>query len=266
MELLRVSNNKTRRQALFSGTSKGQPPILSVWEDLLLHLGRAHQTLISRGGSRQSPSAPASRPAPVQDSHTVQVRQANIFRPASLPKTSGLTATIQSALEGPVQAAPPAILGKAQNLALDVKGKAEVKAVEWKEEVVGRVAGTEVGGTVIKEAKGVLAGLGEWVGAEWADRQVRTSIPEPVTLERILDSEPPAIIESIPAYRADTVQFSLRWLVLLSRRTRMATYSRCCPVRWRLLSAIDQRSCRLNRSSCTMRRLWEEGQKQHGGI
>ncbi len=211
MELLRVSNNQTRRRALFDSVSKGQPPVLAIWEDLLLQLGRAHQTLISRGGSRTASSAPASRPAPVQDSHTVQVRQANIFRPAAAPKTSGLSATIQSALEGPVQAAPPAIIGKAQELALDVKGKAEVKAVEWREEVVERVGKTEVGGTVIKEAKGVWAGLGAWIGSEWAYRTVRTSIPEATVIERILDSELVSphcpLAAQAPCTRTDFAQF-----------------------------------------------------------
>ncbi|KAI9631893.1 nucleoporin protein Ndc1-Nup [Dioszegia hungarica] len=187
MELLRVSHNPSRRQALFAVTSKTQPPILAIWEDLLLHLGRAHQTLISRGGARTASSAPASRPAPVQDTHTVQVRQANIFRPAPSAKTSGITRSLQSALEGPVQSAPPALLAKAQTLALDARGKAEAKAVEWQGEVMGRVEKSEVGGTVLKEARGVWAGIGEWVGAEWVERNAKGSLPEVVVIERIMD-------------------------------------------------------------------------------
>jgi nucleoporin NDC1 len=189
MELLRIANSPKRRQALFASTSKARPPILAIWEDLLLHLGRAHQTLISRGGARTASAAPATRPAPVQDAHTVQVRQANIFRPAAAPKASGVTLALQSALEGPVQSAPPAMLSKAQGLAMEAKGRAESKAVEWRGEVMGRVEKSEVGGTVLKEARGVWASIGSWVGGEWADRNVQGSLPEVVVIERIMDSE-----------------------------------------------------------------------------
>lgn len=194
MELVRVSQNQSRRKALFDTASKGQPPILAIWEELLLHLGRAHANLVSRGGARTASSGSAPpRPAPVQDSHTVQVRQTNIFRPApaSVPsRTSGsaLLSAFQSALDGPIQPAPPAIVGKAQVFALDAKQRAEQKAIEWQGEVLGTVEKTTVGGLVLPRTRGFWTSLAGWVGSAWAERSLQTSLPEVVCIERILDS------------------------------------------------------------------------------
>lgn len=189
MELLRISQKPQSRQALFNSSSKTQPSILAIWEELLLHLGRAHHTLITRGGARLQSSTPTSQPAPVRDAHTVQIRQANIFRPASAPKSSGISSTIQSALEGPVQSTPPAIVARVQGAASNVAGQAESKAIEWSGEVMGRVEKSEAGGKVLKEARGFWARLGSWVGGAWVDRHIQASLPEVVIIDRIMESE-----------------------------------------------------------------------------
>ncbi|ORY31431.1 nucleoporin protein Ndc1-Nup [Naematelia encephala] len=183
-ELLRVSNLPNRRQALFADiprnpSSTSQSLICDLFENLLILLGRSHQTLVTRGGALSSSSSPAPTSRPAPDVHTAQIRSADIFRPVAKPKS-----ILQNLLDGPIRSGPPPIpVQKAEIQVKQITGKAVERVEGVKKDVIGRIEGYPV----VVKANGWLGAVYAWSGEEWARRNVVSAIPDVDQIRLIVD-------------------------------------------------------------------------------
>lgn len=206
MELLRVSHDKSRRATIFIAgaetSGKQLVFILEVWQTLLLNFGQSYRTLYTRGGQR---SLTASRPAPpsAPDPRAIKIQQADVFRPATKPK-SAIETALQSALDGPVRPTPPAVLN-AERAVLEVENKALKQVEDAAQKAIKRIEGVPVGEAVVAETRGMIQGVYRWYGREWAKRSVATSLPDPSVIHWTIESELSSISSS--EKRADRAVF-----------------------------------------------------------
>lgn len=163
-------------------------PVLTheIWQELLLQLGRQYQHLSTRGGYLIS-----SRPAPVQpsgpDPSAIQVKQADVFRPTTKPK-SGLQSTIQSVLDGPIEPTPPQVIN-AERTVLQVGAKPLKQIEGLLGQGLGKVESTRTGGVIVQTSLGMREEVHQWIGKEWTRRNIRISLPDPEILRWIIDSK-----------------------------------------------------------------------------
>ncbi|KAL7423217.1 hypothetical protein Q5752_002517 [Cryptotrichosporon argae] len=182
-EVQRVAHLPARRKALFADLSRSPPPLRELWHALLLDLARAHAALAPPR------AAAAPRPAtPPADRHSIALKQADIFRPVSRQK-SMLALAVQGVLDRPgtasVTVATPALPGQARAIAGAKKIETAVaKSIE------GPVAHAKAA-PVVKRSLGLYhtaAGAATaWTAQTWARRSVRTRVPEPDRLARLVD-------------------------------------------------------------------------------
>lgn len=190
MELLRVSHDKSRRAGIFIAdadkSGKQLVYVLELWQALLLNFGRSYQTLSTRGGSRPLTTA---RPAPpsAPDPRAIKVQQADVFRPINKPK-SAIEAALQSTLDGPVRPTPPAVVN-AEKVVLNVESKALKQVEGVAQQALKRIEGVPVGEAVLAETKGLVQGVYQWYGRDWAKRSVGTSVPDPSVTNWTMESE-----------------------------------------------------------------------------
>lgn len=187
MELLRVSHLPNRRKAIFTDISKTPTLTAELWQELLVHLGRIHHNLVTRGGYRIASASSAARPSSAPDPRSIPVRSADIFRPATKPQSS-LQLALKNVLDGPVRAPPQPVL-KVQQLGRMAQVEAGKKAEEVQKQVMGRIEATPVGATVLSEAKGWNKAMWSWVGEQWVTRTVQRSLPEVLLAKRIIESK-----------------------------------------------------------------------------
>ena len=180
MELLRVAHDPIRRQAIFIDISKTPSLIHEIWQELLLHLGRANYKLVTRGGSRPLIASSVPQTTAQPDPRAIPIKQADIFRPvAQKPLTFGL-----SLLDGPVRAKPPQPVIKATEKTL--RAVNEIKQVQG--QVLERIESTPTGHTVLIEATGRLDIIYGWAAEEWARSSVERSLPDQDLVRHIIDS------------------------------------------------------------------------------
>ena len=188
MEVVRVSHDPVRRRAIFGDISK--TPVLTheIWQELLLRLGQAHHRLVTRNGLlTQQPLKSAIRsPA---DSHSIALKQGDIFKPAIKHRSTFDLTTIQNVLDGPVQSVPPEPVRKLEQVAKEVEGKAAAQIQDAKKEVMGRFEGMPVGHAVMEETMGWLGMIYTWAGEEWSRRNVETVMPDTMVIVWIIDSK-----------------------------------------------------------------------------
>ncbi|WVQ72857.1 hypothetical protein IAR50_002418 [Cryptococcus sp. DSM 104548] len=190
MELLRVAHIPASRKSLFDNISKSPVPVLALWEELLLHFGTVHHTLITRGsgsGSTARPLASTSTQPPTPSSgQTIPIKQADIFRPQPKPKPSSFN--LKTALNGPIRppssSAPPPIvsknLTKVGDLAKNALGEAQGMALE-------RIEASAMGASFVWETRVVKKGVHEWAGREWGRRAVRGVLGDVGVVKRVID-------------------------------------------------------------------------------
>ena len=186
MELIRVVQLPARRKAIFADITRPPTPTLTheIWQELLLHLGRVHYTLVTRGGSRSFSAPAASQAAVTPDPRSISVKQADIFRPVVKQKSSyGL-----SLLDGPIRAVPPQPVTQLVQATRQIESKAVAQAKQVQNEVVGRIEATPMGHTVLGEADGWTDAVYSWMGLEWAGRSIGQSLPDMDLARLVLDS------------------------------------------------------------------------------
>ncbi|ODN74534.1 hypothetical protein L202_06907 [Cryptococcus amylolentus CBS 6039] len=181
MELLRVAHIPASRKALFDNISRSPVPVLALWEDLLLHFGTVHHTLITRG-STSRPLTPA-QPSTSSSAQAIPIKQGDIFRPQPQAKSSSFN--IKAAFDGPIRpsAPPPAVakeISKVGDLAKKRIGEAQGMAL-------GRIEATGVGASFVGEARVARRDVHEWAGREWARRSVRVVLGDAVIVQRVID-------------------------------------------------------------------------------
>ncbi|ODN95784.1 hypothetical protein L198_04402 [Cryptococcus wingfieldii CBS 7118] len=181
MELLRVAHIPASRKALFDNISRSPIPVLALWQDLLLHFGTVHHTLITRG-SISRPLTPA-QPSTPSSAHAIPIKQGDIFRPQ--PKAKSSSFNLKAAFDGPIRpsAPPPAVaenISKVGDLAKKRIGEAQGMAL-------GRIEATGVGASFVGEARVARRDVHEWAGREWARRSVRVVLGDAVIVQRVID-------------------------------------------------------------------------------
>ena len=186
MELRRIVHTPARRKAIFTDLSKTPPMIYELWQELLLHLGEIHLRLASRNGVPR-PLVTASGPR-IAHPNAIPIRSGDIFRPVIRSK-SGLALTLQSLLDGPVQPLPHPV-ARVQQATKAITSQAVAQVGHVQKEAVERLESTPTGHLVIEEAKGFLADIYGWYGAEWACRRVSAAISDYSVIPLIIDSEP----------------------------------------------------------------------------
>lgn len=190
MELLRIAHNESRRKAIFSDVATSPFLVLEIWQELLLIVGRAHYALATRhmvdgsGERAVRTTAQPSQPDPRQ----IALKQGDIFRPAQKPK-SAVTSVLQTVLDGPASASPPAAVLQAMRSAADLKAKAIKEADGVQAQVMGRIEAMPVGSRVASQAKGMSQGISGLVGRSWAQRKVRLVVPNLTPAKRAVDRE-----------------------------------------------------------------------------
>jgi hypothetical protein len=189
MELLRVANTPARRKAIFSDMSRSPPLINSLWQEMLLSLGRSYQTLSSRGIASASRPPSAIKPASTgPDPRSIAIKQADIFRPVVKQKST-LSLALQNVLDGPIRPTPPTPVTKVGEAAMIVRQRAVKSAEDVQAQVVGRIEATPLGNKVVSEAKGWSARTHAWVGRTWATRRFDGVLPDVESALWIIDSE-----------------------------------------------------------------------------
>lgn len=185
MEMMRVSRDPARRKAIFENLSQQPVLIHQVIEALLLQLGKRFNTLQTRGGlvATAKPAAPIKPSGP--DPRTIQVQQADIFRP-SARASSVVGSTLQNVLDGPV-VAPPDWTAKIDPSVVGPKVMGQVEGVAG--EALKMIEGKPYGGQVLDGGRGFLASLNGWTGREWARSNVAISVPDPMIITWIVDGE-----------------------------------------------------------------------------
>lgn len=184
MELARIVHDPVRRKAMFSDISKTTPLTHDIWQQLLLHLGRANYKSVTRGGSRPLASPTAQQTVKTPDPRAIPIRQAEIFRPVIKKASSyGL-----SLLDGPTQAVPPEPVLKLSQRAMHIEGVAIERAKQLQHQVVGRIEATPTGHTVLDETQGWIDASHAWAGMEWARRNVQRALPDPDATRLIVES------------------------------------------------------------------------------
>nr|XP_019012623.1 uncharacterized protein I206_02118 [Kwoniella pini CBS 10737]OCF51404.1 hypothetical protein I206_02118 [Kwoniella pini CBS 10737] len=180
MELLRISHIPAHRAAFFSDISKSPNLTTELWQELLLQLGRVNSKLSAPPVTASSGTTPPPAKPAVPDPRAIPIKQGDIFRPiAKKQSTYGL----KEILDGPVGQAPPEPVAKvAQVGTLAIK-----KAEEVQTQVVGRIEATQIGGTVLGEARGWRQGLYDWLGKEWAIRGLRGNAADWILAQRIIE-------------------------------------------------------------------------------
>ncbi|OXB37300.1 hypothetical protein LQV05_003651 [Cryptococcus neoformans] len=199
MELLRVVSIPRHRKIFFDDISKSPSLISQLCQELLLQFGKVHNVLINRGvtvepqSTRSSPVA-ASVISTAHDERKIPVRQADIFRPLTKPKS---TFNLKNILDGPIQATPPSSvvkLGQAGTLAMK-----HVESVQ--DRVVAQIEGNPFGGAIVNEAKGTRKGVNEWAGKEWGRRSVRSVLGDVLVAQRAIEI---LVILSVASIEEDT--------------------------------------------------------------
>lgn len=188
MELLRVVHSRDRRKRIFEEVANNTQSDLttSLWQELLIHLGRVNHTLSTRGGARIAArpavsAAPVSRPS---DTRAIPLQSGAIFRPA-IKNQSGLQSFFTNVLDGPIQAAPQPIKKVQQT---EAKGEEKARAaaqgaLEWVER-------KEITGPVIKQSTTWLnSNVWSLVGRDWARRSIVASLDGMIVAQRIIESE-----------------------------------------------------------------------------
>jgi hypothetical protein len=225
MELLRVSYDPTRRSKIFNEPAASPNArtvlVLEIWQELLLHFGAAYKTLATRNGAVVTRGAPLPARPSGPDPRAIQVKQADVFRPVVKQKsTIGLA--LQNVLDGPVKPTPPAVINAEQAvIAAESKALKQVEGVA--KEAVKRLEGYERGKVVVKETQGIIESIFTWSGQQWARKSVRTSVPEPMVVEWILDSE--FGILGVSPQRCAKCQSSRRSPWLRQMRISLATFN-----------------------------------------
>lgn len=167
--------------------TNSQPDLVtSLWQELLIHLGRVNHTLSTRGGTRvaarTAPSAaPVSRPS---DARAIPLQSGAIFRPA-IKQQSGLQSFLTSALDGPIQATPNAV--KKVQL---IEAKAEQKAQGAAQGALEWVERKPISEPVLRQSTSWLdENVWSLVGKEWARRSIGFSLSEMIVAQRIIEGE-----------------------------------------------------------------------------
>lgn len=193
MELLRIANIPERRKALFNDIPLNTQTDLttSIWQELLIHLGRINQTLSTRGGTRTSarpvPAPSASRGGP--DARAIPLQSGAIFRPA-IKQKSALESMFTNVLDGPIQPTPQ-VVNKVKQIEGKVEEKGQIagqKALEWIER-------KPVSGPVLKNSTSWLdSNIWSQIGRVWAERNIEVSLGDMEIAQKIIDSGSPAFI------------------------------------------------------------------------
>jgi len=188
MELLRIVHIQDKRKVIFADTATNSQPDLTtaIWQELLIHLGRINQSIITRGGTRSlsRPITSATRP-PSSDTRAIPLQSGAIFRPA-IKQGSGIQSMFKNVLDGPIQPVPPQIANKAKQIEGIVEKqteKAAQGALEWVER-------KPVSGPVLKNSASWLdSRVWSQLGREWARRNVVLCLGDMVLAQRIIESE-----------------------------------------------------------------------------
>lgn len=188
MELIRIVHSPERRKVIFSDVATNAQPDLTtaLWQELLVHLGRVNQTLVTRGGTRVATrpapsSVPASRPS---DARAIPLQSGAIFRP-SIKNQSGLQTFFTSVLDGPIQATPQTIKKVQQ-----IEGKGEEKAKEVARGALEWAERKSIAGPVLKQSSTYMEEhFWNQVGREWTRRHVALSLGDFALARRIIESQ-----------------------------------------------------------------------------
>ncbi|GMK57371.1 hypothetical protein CspeluHIS016_0402050 [Cutaneotrichosporon spelunceum] len=181
IELQRVAHTVKRRKEIFADTSR--PALVhDLFRAILLILGDSYTTLAAKGRKSTSPTTAPARP--VQDSHSMAVKSADIFRPVSKPGAlEGFVSTVLKGKPAPTPEPVRTALKRAHEAEVAVAKKVEADAPAL-ERAVDR---TPFLGPVIAVIKLVRGGFNDWAGREWSRRSVAAAVPEPDRLERLVD-------------------------------------------------------------------------------
>ncbi|KAK4686253.1 nucleoporin NDC1, partial [Tremellales sp. Uapishka_1] len=178
MELLRVSQNPTRRKAIFTDMSTSPSLTHQLWEELLLALGRSYTTLVTRGGGSSTAAVQQAATPRQPDPRSLPVKQADIFKPNLKHKS-----TISSFLDGPVRAMPPAPVIKAVR-AVELAEQNALKQIDTtRSKVLGKIDSVPAGHAALRWKDLVLGSM----SAYGAERYVDTSLPDLVLVQRIIE-------------------------------------------------------------------------------
>nr|XP_019045790.1 hypothetical protein I302_06181 [Kwoniella bestiolae CBS 10118]OCF24720.1 hypothetical protein I302_06181 [Kwoniella bestiolae CBS 10118] len=188
MELLRISHIPSHRKVFFSDISKSPNLTTELWQELLLQLGSINSKLSSSPSTPTAASSAPPKPS-APDPRAIPIKQGDIFRPiAKKQSTYGL----KEILDGPIRSAPPAPepVVKVGNLAI-----AQVEKVQ--SQVVHRIEATPIGTTALGEVRSYRQGAYDWMGREWAGRNLGLSAGEWILAQRIIEIMTTLAIASI---------------------------------------------------------------------
>ncbi|WWD04733.1 hypothetical protein V865_002804 [Kwoniella europaea PYCC6329] len=177
MELLRISHIPSHRKIFFSDISTSPNLIVELWQELLLQLGSVNSKLSSSSTPVPRSSVPAKPSVP--DPRAIPIKQGDIFRPiAKKQSTYGL----KEILDGPIRSTPPAPepIAKVGNLAIQ-------KVEQVQSQVVHRIEATPIGTTALGEVRSYRQGAYDWMGKEWARRNIRLSAGDWILAQRIIE-------------------------------------------------------------------------------
>ncbi|WWC95968.1 hypothetical protein V866_002835 [Kwoniella sp. B9012] len=177
MELLRISHIPSHRKIFFSDTSKSPNLIVELWQELLLQLGSVNSKLSSSSTSVPRSSVP-SKPS-VPDPRAIPIKQGDIFRPIAKKRS---TYGLKEILDGPIRSTPPAPepIAKVGNLAIQ-------KVEQVQSQVVHRIEATPIGTTALGEVRSYRQGAYDWMGKEWARRNIRLCAGDWILAQRIIE-------------------------------------------------------------------------------